>query len=90
MKTYATLHDFMQQEIVSAILGQPEAVLDALVDALYRDGCIEYGDGWDGESWRLDRAGFRWSSEMAVDQLENGSQIFWGYVRDALAKGALS
>lgn len=71
---YATLRDFVNREVLDALDEDFDEY--ALVQALREAGHIVWEDGWDGESFRLDRQGFRWSDQMVAEP----DPTFWIFV----------
>ena len=78
---YVTLRDFAEREVLDALddLGK-DFVEYALIQALGDAGHIVWEDGWDGENFRLDRQGFRWSDQMVAEAEEGYNPTFWSFV----------
>ena len=79
---YATLADFIDQEIVGALDGL-DGDADELVAAMRDRDMIVWEDGY---SEALDRTyadaqGFRWSDDMIAEAME-GSSTFWATVAE--------
>lgn len=84
MNTYATLADFIDQEIIPSLDGVGEHFnLTGLVEELRDNGQIVFEDGWSEEhhAFWLNYQGFRWSDAMHRE-FDGGSPLtFWALVQ---------
>lgn len=84
---YATLNDFIDNEITPALDGVGENFdLDGMVEKMRAGDMIVFEGGVsevEGEARiYLNAQGFRWSDDMILDADQNGSATFWALVQD--------